>query len=100
VPCLDETFLHLFFECNSTNSVLSRIKADLLPELTNLGPEVEKKFWFTGINFVTNRIDNSFLELLSGATMYAIWQCKLKKTNPTFLKIINDWDFLINNARH
>jgi hypothetical protein len=99
VPCPDETLLHLFFECNATKSVLSRLKAELLPELSNLGQEIEKNFWFTGKNFVSNKIDNSFLELLSGATMYAIWQCKLKKTIPTFLKVINDWDFLINNAR-
>jgi hypothetical protein len=99
VPCPDETFLHLFFECDSTKSVLNRVKALLIPELINLGPEVEQKFWFTGTNFVSNKIDNVFLELVSGATMYAIWQCKLVKTNPTILKIINDLDHLINNAQ-
>jgi hypothetical protein len=99
VPCPDETFLHLFFECNATKSVLSRLKVDLLPELSNLGQDIEKNFWFTGKNFVSNKIDNIFLELLSGTTMYTIWQCKLKKTIPTFLKVTNDWDFFINNAR-
>jgi hypothetical protein len=99
VPCPDETFVHLFFECDSTKSVLNHLKALLMLELINLGPVVEKKFWFTGTNFVTNKIDNVFLELVSGATMYAIWQCKLMKTNPTVLKIINDKDHLINNAR-
>jgi hypothetical protein len=55
----------LFYDCNVTKETISRVKTTLIPELIGVGTDREKKFFFTGTNFLTGKVDNIFIELLS-----------------------------------
>jgi hypothetical protein len=99
-PCPDKTFIHLFFDCNITKATISRIKTTLIPELLGVDIEVEKKFFFAGTNFLTGKVDNIFIELLSAVILYGIWQCKLSKSRPTVHKITDDICFFLNQAKN
>jgi hypothetical protein len=78
VQAPDEGFLHLFFECPSTREVLERFCNTFLPELF-LDTAEKKKLFFMGMNPLTNRLDNHFLEILSITAMFFLWDCKLQK---------------------
>jgi hypothetical protein len=98
-PGPDETFIHLFYDCNFTKEILSRVKTTLIPELVGVGADIEKRFFFTGTNFLTGKIDNIFIELLSVVIMFSIWQSKLSKSRPTLHKITDDIYFFLNQAK-
>jgi hypothetical protein len=99
-PCPDETFIYLFYDCNVTKETISRVKTTLIPELIGVGTDREKKFFFTGTNFLTGKVDNIFIELLSAVIMFSIWQCKLSKSRPTVHKITDDICFFLNQAKN
>jgi hypothetical protein len=76
---LDETFSHLFYECSHTNKT---IKSFLQKYMSDYGPLTDtdlRKFLFTGINAVSNKIDNVFISALSVTICFFIWECKLQK---------------------
>jgi hypothetical protein len=98
-PCPDETFLHLFFDCPETNKVLLDFLRNYCPELIVKNNDVKKKFFFIGMNWNTDSVDNLFLEVLALVIMHSIWDCKLRKQLPVLMKIVNDISFYIGNAK-
>jgi hypothetical protein len=99
VPTPDETFIHLFFSCTATNSVLTNIKNRLFPEINLQTVNEAKYFYFCGLNPLTKKIDNLFLQVLTKVIMYSIWESKLSKQLPSIMKVTNDIFYLIENMR-
>jgi hypothetical protein len=89
----------LFFDCPETNKVLQDFIRNFCPELLVKNNDEQKKFFFVGMNWTTNSVDNLFLEVLALVIMYSIWDCKLRKQIPVLMKIVNDVSFYIGNAR-
>jgi hypothetical protein len=95
-PVPDEDFLHLFFGCPAVGNILERFFDNFLPEL-NLDTGAKKKnYLFLGINPLTGKIDNVFLELLSIILMWYIWECKLQKKQPVYSGLLNEIFFTID----
>jgi hypothetical protein len=95
----DECFLHLFFECNSVNPILTKFAADYLPELT-LNDDVKlKKFFFLGTNPRSDKIDNMFFVILKITVMFYFWECKLQKKQPSYSGLLNEVFFSIEKIR-
>jgi hypothetical protein len=98
-PVPDETFLHLFFDCVTTQSILNIIQNRLFPELAFPSEESKKIFFFCGVNPVTDKIDNYFLVLLAKIALFSIWECKLCKQLPSYMKTANDIYFYIDTIK-
>jgi hypothetical protein len=50
----------------------------------------KERFFFTGSNPATGKVDNMFLLALAMVIMFYIWECKLKKTMPTIMGLTNE----------
>jgi hypothetical protein len=90
LPIPDESFAHLFFACTVTSNILETINHRLLPELNLNTREKAKKFYFCGVNPITNKIDSFFLQLLPKVILFSIWESKLSKQVPSSMKVLND----------
>jgi exonuclease III len=99
IPVPDETFVHLFFECQYTSGIRNEFNGRLLPEINFVNVSNEKKFYFCGINLATEKQDNLFFEILTKVFMFSIWESKLNKKLPSFMKVLNDCYFLIDAMR-
>jgi hypothetical protein len=99
IPVPDEDFIHLFFTCRTTNQILENFCNIVISDLQLNNDQMKKKFFFVGINPLTNKLDNLFLQVLSKVIMYSIWECKLSKQIPSLMKIQNDCFFIIENIR-
>jgi exonuclease III len=95
-PVPDESFLHLFFDCPAVNNIFQRFFNSFLPELNLDSIVKKKKFLFTGINPLSNKIDNFFLELLSITLAWYIWECKLQKKQPVYSGLLNEVFFTMD----
>jgi hypothetical protein len=84
---IDETFSHLFFECDTTKNWHRQFIATGYPEM-NLTPEREKKLWFLGIydDNIEDFVISSFLTF-----QYVIWEAKLKKRQPSFHTLFTEF---------
>ncbi len=78
----DETFSHLFYDCDTTRSWHEKFLREHLP-VNFFNNDVEKKMFFvTGFN---NRYPrNMFLTTPVLLFQYCIWEAKLKKKIPSF----------------
>jgi len=76
----DETFPHLFFECETTSSLRTKFKNEFCSDL-NLDITNEKLFWFTGI---LNNKKNFCLTLITTLFNNIIWNYKLRKKIPSY----------------
>jgi hypothetical protein len=93
VPVPDETFIHLFYQCPSTSVVINKVLEKHFFDMRMINETEKKLFLFCGINPRTGKIDNFFLELVASVIMYSIWDCKLSKQIPSFMKVCNDLFF-------
>jgi zinc-binding in reverse transcriptase len=94
IPVPDESFTHLFFDCETTNSLLYQFGRNTIPELFNPDDrESYKKFFFTGRNPLSGEIDNFFIQTMGILTMFYIWECKLQKRIPVLMGLLNDLFF-------
>jgi len=87
----DETFLHLFFSCGTTSSLLSKFMREFFPELNRISISEQKKFWF----FHTLPENYSPLNIFHRTALwlykYLIWDAKLKKKIPSYTTIKIDF---------
>jgi hypothetical protein len=80
----DETFLHLFYSCDTTKNWHQNFIRKCLPELPVMTAQEEKSLWFLGY---TNNLF-SLTVLFSILTFqYCVWEAKLKKKTPSFNSI-------------
>jgi hypothetical protein len=52
-----------------------------------------------GMNPLTNRLDNHFLEILSITAMFFLWNCKLQKKRPSYSGLLNEIFFEIDKLK-
>jgi zinc-binding in reverse transcriptase len=91
IPVPDESFVHLFFECPSTRSLLNQFGTNMIPELFNPNNvQLCKKFLFTGHNPISGEIDNFFIQTIAILSMFYIWECKLQKKIPVLMGLLNE----------
>jgi len=79
----DETFSHLFFECNTTQAVQRDFIEKFYPNITNTARSL-RDLWFTGF---FDSVHNHFVMYSILLFQYCIWEYKLKKKIPTSYSI-------------
>jgi len=86
----DETFIHLFFECDTTNSWLRYFEREFFPEL--IFPDImsRKEFWFCQYNLEHNIHKNTFVKTAIWCIKFSIWGAKLAKKKPSNRTICMD----------
>jgi len=90
----DETFGHLFFECETVRSLHTQFEGKFLEIFPNINSQA-RNVWFTGS---TNGIKNLFLKISVLTFQFCIWEYKLKKKIPVFNSIITEFFHLFNQC--
>jgi len=94
-PAPDETFIHLFYECDTTCSYFQYFENLLFPEKDfNLG-DTRKRLWFFGILEDTSLKNNLFTGTCLWVLKYLIWEAKLKKKTPPNIAIKKDFFYIM-----
>jgi hypothetical protein len=80
---VDETFIHIFFDCKHVKRWHSEFIRKYFPDLNNPDITTQKKMWFLGI--IPNLDD---VELFPATSLlcfqFCIWEAKLSKKIPSF----------------
>ena len=87
----DESFLHLFFDCNYTNSILCKMWDHFVPEITFCNRSELKLFWFCCIAPRENFKNCNFVLTFCSTTMFSIWDHKLHKKKVTWASFKDDF---------
>jgi hypothetical protein len=86
----DESFLHLFYDCDSATRIHSTFKTKFFYNF-NLDADSERLLWF---GILPETVPNHpFIVLSVLLIQYGIWQAKLKNKIPSYLKIEGDTFF-------
>jgi exonuclease III len=86
-PAPDETFRHLFYECQNLTQLRDKFYAKYFLDLGDT-LEVKKHFWF-GVPPDTTR-DKKLCIISALVIQFGIWSARLKGKMPSFLKIEMD----------
>ena len=80
----EETFLHLFLECQYTDKILFTIREFFVPEIILRTATEKKLFWLCGSS--PNAIYNKglFTQAFCSSVMFNLWEHKLKKKKLTW----------------
>ena len=80
----EETFLHLFLECQYTDKILCTIRENFVPEITLRTTAEKKMLWLCGSS--PNAIYNKglFIQAFCSSVMFTLWEHKLKKKKLTW----------------
>ena len=95
LPAHEESFLHIFFFCNTTSKWLSEFESRYYPELNLTGINDRKHFWF--LHFGTNVGWNFFMSSSIWFFKFLIWEAKLKKLSPSFNSLQIDLFIMLSN---
>ena len=81
-PILPESFIHFFFDCETTSRIREWFQQTFIPEIVFTSRNAELKFWFYGI--IPNQGENSncFILTLVQCFFYSLWRFKLQKRCP------------------
>ena len=93
----DETFKHLFFECNFTNRYLALFESIIFPEKIGLNLPERRLLWFLGVFDNTLTKNNTFLGSCLWVIKYLIWGYKLKKRVPNNIEVIHEFYYTMGN---
>ena len=88
-PLVDESFIHLFYNCRTVRLVQERIESSVL-DIDN----AEKVRWF---GYPSGLLKNKFYILFFLCVQYFIWQSKLRNTLPKVDYILGEAIQLIDN---
>jgi exonuclease III len=94
----DETFLHLFYQCNIVASLLTKFEREFFPEINFTSDSSRRKFWFLHLTPDINERLNIFHRTALWIFKYLIWEAKLKKKTPSYQTIKIDFVFMTENA--
>jgi len=98
----EETFQHLFIQCDTTenwhNVFLSNFLPELVRQLNNNVPE-KRLFWATGIYSDENGTKqyNAFISVTVQLFQYCIWEAKLRKKIPSFHTLKHEFFSLLKD---
>jgi len=94
----DETFIHLFYNCNTTRAWQAQFLTKCFPEFGLLPDNELKKLWFLGI------YNDTIIPFIVGAMLsfqFCIWEHKLRKNVPSFHTLYNEFlSSFIDTCRH
>jgi exonuclease III len=93
----DETFSHLFFDCETTNRYLRFFENLIFREKVNVTVNERKLLWFLGVVDATNTSLNTFLGICIWLVRYLVWDAKLKKKLPNNVALKQEFFYHINN---
>jgi hypothetical protein len=83
LPLPDESFLHIFFECDKTKKAIKSFINKHVAEWADCTDQDIREFLFIGKNLLTLKRDNFFISTLAINIMFYIWECKLQKKIPS-----------------
>ena len=102
-PNLPESFLHLFYECDTTATIMGWFETTYLPELALNTRSDRIKFWFFGVLPDLNDNSNIFILTLAQTFLFSIWRFKLQKRIPSrsnfLLEMFYNLDKILSASR-
>jgi hypothetical protein len=93
----EETFLHLFADCNSVKNLKNNFLNRAMPEWGQIDRLTWLRFWLVGIDPVSNTNDNLFLRILVTHVNFYIWETKLKKKRLSLANLLNEAKFFFKS---
>jgi len=99
----DESFIHLFFECSTTNLWLRYFEREFFPEI--LFPDIlsRKEFWFCQYNLEHSIHKNMFVKATIWSIKLSIWGAKLAKKTPSnrtlCMDVVNTLNGIYENSQ-
>jgi hypothetical protein len=93
----EETFLHLFADCNGVKNLKNNFITRTLPEWGQMERLSWLKFWFIGTEPRENTNENLFLRILITLVNYYIWDVKLRKKRLSMANLLNEVKFHLNS---
>jgi hypothetical protein len=96
-PIPDETFLHLFLECDTSRLIIQQFYRKFLT-WDPLNNDDVKKFIFLG-QMPNSEVHNFFIETISISICFYLWQCKLQKILPSQEGLLNELFYSVENIR-
>jgi hypothetical protein len=94
----DETFIHLFYNCNTTRAWQAQFLTKCFPEFGLLPDNEQKKLWFLGI------YNDTIVPFIVGAVLsfqFCIWENKLRKNVPSFHTLYTEFlSLFIDICKH
>ena len=81
-PISPETFIHFFYDCDTSSLMRNFVKQEFLPEILFASRQSEIKFWFYGITPLPGTKQNLFITALTQTFFYSLWRFKLQKRVP------------------
>ena len=91
---IDESFIHLFFECDTVNNIHRVLDTNLF-NYTSVNIIESKNRWFSCLQMER---ENTFLRLFFLTVQYYIWCAKLSNFIPTVDFIMGESFILLDNA--
>jgi hypothetical protein len=82
-PAPQESFRHLFYDCDTVMSLHDRIANEFLSNINMEDLTVREKLWFFGLT-IDQYSGNLFLQTFIGCIQLYIWECKLRKVLPSW----------------
>jgi hypothetical protein len=83
VQSVDESFIHIFFDCRHVRDWQSQFVRKYLPDLINPDLTARKKMWFFGILPDAEEAE-FFIAVSILCFQFCIWEAKLEKKIPSF----------------
>ena len=81
-PILPESFIHFFFDCETTSRIREWFQQTFIPEIVFTSRNAELKFWFYGIMPNQGENSNCFILTLVQCFFYSLWRFKLQRRCP------------------
>jgi hypothetical protein len=91
----DESFLHLFHDCNHVKKIRMALTNRFFNEISNLSDEDKKLFWFCGSFMENNNITTGITALVIN---FYIWECKLRKTPLSVASLMADLEYTMGRC--
>ena len=96
----EESFVHLFFECRTTDRWLREFETTFYPEILLVTPILRRQFWFLHILPAHNGFRNSFISFSLWIFKFLIWEAKLQKRQPSFTSMKIDYFYYLGNLKN
>ena len=93
-PIHEESFIHLFYECETTAKAMGDFINEYLPEFIN-NTSFRKKHFFLAFKQNNAELDNVFIYWGKWTLLYLIWDCKLKKRQCTWQSMKRDFGYIL-----
>jgi hypothetical protein len=93
-PSPRETFLHLFYDCNEVQDLLSKFEKKYFDDVDLQNRQKKLEFWFLGISDIGDANEKFYIFLLlKSLVLFYVWECKLKKIKMSFASAENFLEF-------